>query len=253
MAERIPPETEYKLVILSVLERLGGITPIQLLQFLVEQDLMGYFPMQLHLSEMIEQGQVIEQPHPLDSLLLLSESGRAILQNLSGRLPAGTAAKLNQDMTAWKLRVKAEQQTIADTFDLSEHRQGIRLRLLEGGNALIDLLMLLPQAEYLSFLQRRWSASAQSIYALISEQLGMAFDPQASPAELPPQTDLHVVGSEWLLSMETAKEDAPEPTFTLMMTLPDEALARHFAARWPQVQQELRRSIIEILRQVDVG
>ena len=248
MAERVPPETEYKLVILSVLDRLGPVTPVQLLRFLVEQDLMGYFPMQLALSEMLEQQQVIEHPHPLGSLLLLSETGRSILQSLESRLPAGSAGKLNQDLSAWKMCVKAEQQTIADTFDLTGRRQGIRLRLLEGSTALMDLLMLVPDSGYLSFIQRRWTAAAQTIYMLISATLGQGFDPQAEAEALPPQTDLHVVGSEWLLSME----DAAESTFTLLMTLPDEQLARHFAARWQAANAALKQQILDILGHVDV-
>ena len=52
-------------------------------------------------------------------------------------------------------------------------------------------------------------------------------------------------GQEWLLSLT----DRPEhPAITLLLTLADEALARHCAARWPACCHTLRQRMLRELQ-----
>ena len=49
----------------------------------------------------------------------------------------------------------------------------------------------------------------------------------------------------WMLSLTDSLES---PTLNLMLSLPNEALARHYAGRWPQVREVLARDILAALR-----
>ena len=76
MTRKNVPESEQKLLILLALRCLGGVTQLQLLRFMVEEDVMNYFVLQLNLCELEEMGQVRVCHHALGSLYELTEQGR---------------------------------------------------------------------------------------------------------------------------------------------------------------------------------
>ena len=249
MERRIIPEAETKLVILYALNRLGPVTSMQLLQFLVENDLMNYFTMQLSLCEMEEQGQVAQHAHPLGSLLLVTESGAYTLGVFDHRIPASRRGVIDREAPAWHDRFRAEQQTPADSYPLAGGGTCIRLRLMEGDDSLLDLLLQLPDENAFTFLQKRWRSAAQGVYEAVSLALGDGYAPDAVLPEMPDVATLQKAGSrDWLLSLT----DRPEaPTMTLMLSIPDEHLARYYAARWPGCGETLRASILRQLHEAE--
>ena len=215
---------------------------MQLLQFLVELDLMNYFGMQLNLAELEEQQQVEEQPHPLAPLLTVTEKGAYTLREFALRIPVSRRQLILHHTPAWKDRFRAEQQTLADSFPLSDGGTCIRLRLLEAGSALLDMLLTVPAEASMTFLQRRWRAAAQDVYAALTIALSEGFDPASPLPELPETTSLQqTAGSAWLLSLN---DSADKPSMTLMLSMPNEPLARHYAANWPRHGEELRAKIL---------
>lgn len=246
MDRRHIPEAENKLVILYALNRLGPVTGMQLLQFLVEMNLMNYFSMQINLSEMEEQGQVVERAHPLGSLLLVTEAGAYTLGTFDHRIPASRRQLIDESAAVWHERFRAEQQTLADSFRLSDGGTCLRLRLLEADTALLDLILTLPGKASMTFLQRRWRSAAQDVYDAVTTDLSEGYDDDAPLPEIPPAATLQQVNrDEWLLSLN----DQPEkPSMTLMLTLPDEHLARYYASRWPDKGARLRQLILRELK-----
>ena len=250
MQRRSVPDSENKLVILYALNRLGPATGMQLLQFLVEMDLMNYFAMQLNLSELEEQKQVAERAHPLGPLLVVTESGAYTLGTFDHRIPASRRALIDREAPAWHERFRTEQQTLAESFPLSDGRLCIRLRLLEADTALMDLLLTLGGAS-MTCLQRRWRSVAQQVYDDVTAALGADFDINAPQATLPAAATLQQVArAEWLLSLSDPVE---RPTMTLMLPLPEEPLARHYASRWPTQGPELRKRVLALLEAVDAS
>lgn len=250
MERRVIPEAETKLVILYAMNRLGPVTSMQLLQFLVEYDLMNYFTMQLSLAEMEEQGQVTQHAHPLGSLLLVTQSGAYTLGVFDHRIPVSRRELIDREAPAWHDRFRAEQQTPADSYPMSGGGTCIRLRLMEGDDSLLDLLFRLPDEASLPFLQKRWRSAAQGVYEAITLALTADYDPNAPAAPLPEGTILQKAGrGDWLLSLS---DNAADPSMTFMFALPDEHLARHYAAVWPQRGEALRTAILRRLRQADL-
>lgn len=245
MERRHIPESETRLTILYALSKLGPVTSMQLLRFLVETDLMNYFAMQLNLSGMQEQGQVEAIPHPLGELLILTETGRYAMESFSGRIPVSRRQLVDGAAPAWQKRFRLEQLAPADSFALADGRTCLRLRLLEDSAPLLDVLLTLPQGTSMTFLEKRWQAAAQQVYDSITFTLSQGFDPQAQIKALPELAALGQSGTEWML---TLTDDADAPTLTLMLPLADEALARHCAAKWPEKWQELRQEMLAALK-----
>lgn len=249
MERRVIPEAETKLVILYALVRLGPVTSMQLLQFLVEYDLMNYFTMQLSLSEMEEAGQITQHPHPLGSLLLVTQSGAYTLGVFDHRIPISRRELIDREAPAWHERFRSEQQTPADSYPLSGGGTCIRLRLMEGDDSLMDILLKLGDDASFTFLQKRWRSAAQGVYEAVTLSLSADYDPAAASPELPPVATLSRAGhGDWLLSLN---DRAADPTMTLMLSLPDEHLARHYAAVWPDRGDALRISILRQLQEAD--
>lgn len=87
MTRKNVPESEQKLLILLALRCLGGVTQLQLLRFMVEEDVMNYFVLQLNLCELEEMGQVRVCHHALGSLYELTEQGRYTLDSFDSHIP----------------------------------------------------------------------------------------------------------------------------------------------------------------------
>ena len=241
------PDSENKLIILYALNRLGPVTGMQLLQFLVEMDLMNYFGMQLNLVELQEQQQVAERAHPLGGLLLVTEKGAYTLCAFDHRIPASRRELIDRNAAAWHERFRTEQQTLAESFPLSEGGMCIRLRLMEADTALLDLLLTVPEEASMTFLSRRWRAAAQDFYTALTLALSEGFDSAAEETSLPATTTLQQAAQgSWLLSLN---DTADKPTMTLMLSMPDEHLARHYAVRWPQEGEALRTLILRELEE----
>ena len=235
------PESENRLTILYALRRLGPATGMQLLQFLVETDLMNYFTLQLSLSDLKDQGQLAATPHPLGDLFTLTPEGEYAIESFAHHIPLSRRQLMDAQAPQWREQFRTEQLTPADSFTLQDGRVCLRLRLLEGSASLMDILITLPKGTPPTFLEKRWRSAAQAVYGEVTLRLSQDFDPAAIP-DLPTTAALEPTGpQEWMLSLV---DDENHPTLTLLLPLADEALARHFAARWPSQYEALRTFIL---------
>lgn len=245
MERKIIPETENRLVILYALRRLGPVTAMQLLQAMAEGDLMNYITMQLSLSDMESQGQITQRAHPLGSLIEMTGEGDFILRSFEKRIPASRRAVIDEHAADWQQRFAAEQMAPAEAFTLPDGRSVIHLRLLDRAATLMDLMLYLPGGQSFPLLAQRWRACVQAVYATVLGQLTADYDP-AQPMPDAAQTDaVRQCGlDDWLL---TLTDDPAAPGLDLMMSLPEEHLARCSALRWPLVCGEIRRFVLELL------
>lgn len=123
MTRKNVPESEQKLLILLALRCLGGVTQLQLLRFMVEEDVMNYFVLQLNLCELEEMGQVRVCHHALGSLYELTEQGRYTLDSFDSHIPASRRQALEAGAARWKAQFRAEQQNQADAIPMKGGRQ----------------------------------------------------------------------------------------------------------------------------------
>lgn len=246
MERRHIPETENRLIILYALRSLGPVTAMQLLQAMAETDLMNYITMQLALSDLEAQGQISQRAHPLGNLIEVTEEGSYILDSFEKRIPSSRRTLIDEHAAAWKERFRTEQMAPAETFTLPDGRIVLHLRLLDSAATLMDLTLYLPDGRPLTFLPERWQACVQAAYSMVLAHFTAEYDP-ASP--MPDMADSDSVRQcstgDWLLTLS----DVPEaPSIGLMISLPDEHLARCSALRWPMVCGEIRQFVLSALQ-----
>ena len=247
MERKVIPETENRLVILYALGRLGPVTGMQLLQYMVELDLMNYITLQLSLSELEEQGQVARRAHPCGELWELTAEGRFALESFEKRVPQSRRERMDQAAKAYRPRFRQEQLAPADFVTLSDGTACVRLRLLEERAALMDVLLYMPSGQVPTVLEKRWQACAQAVYEAVMAALTRDYQPDAPMPEGVESALRQAEKGEWLLTLSDREE---KPTISLMLPLPGEHLARWCAARWQEVCGELRTLMIGHLERV---
>lgn len=246
MERRHIPDTENRLILLYTLRTLGPVTAMQLLQAMAEADMMNYITMQLTLSDLEAQRQIVQHAHPLGSLIEVTDEGRFILDSFGKRIPASRRALIDAHADAWRERFRAEQTAPAEAFTLPDGRTVIHLRLLDSAAALMELTLCLGDAPSPTFLPERWRACVQRVYAAVLANLTVSYDPTAPMPTLSAEEAVRQCGEgNWLL---TLSDDPSAPSIGLMMALPDEHLARSCALRWPEVREDVRRFVLEALQ-----
>lgn len=247
MERKVIPETENRLVILYAADRLGPVTGMQLLRFMVEADLMNYITLQLNLSELEEQGKLVRRAHPCGELWELTEEGRYAWRNFERHVPYSRRERIDRQAREYRSRFRQEQLAPADALTLSDGTACIRLRLLEERAAMMDLLLYVPAAQVPTVLEERWYASAQTVYEAVMAALTADYRPDAQLPKIPEGAVREAGSGEWLISLSD-RED--KPTISLLMLLPGEHLARWCASRWPGACEGLRSLILAQLEQV---
>ncbi|MDD6050377.1 MAG: DUF4364 family protein [Clostridiales bacterium] len=245
------PETENRLIILYALRALGPVTAMQLLQCMAESDLMNYITMQLSLGEMERQGQITQRAHPLGNLLELTDEGEYILRSFERRIPASRRRLIDERAAAWRERFATEQMAPAEAFALPDGRTAVHLRLLDKAATLLDLMLYLPAGKSFTLLPERWHSCVQATYSTVLAYLTADYDaslpmPEAKDTEAVRQCGMN----DWLL---TLTDDPQAPTIDLMMSLPDEHLARCSALEWPHAAQRIRQFVLEALENARPG
>ena len=239
------PETENRLIILYTLHRLGPVTAMQLLQAMAEADLMNYITMQLALSDMESQGQITQRAHPLGNLIEVTGEGDFILRSFEKRIPASRRALIDERTDAWRDRFATEQMAPAESFTLPDGRTVIHLRLLDKAATLMDLMLYLPAGTTLTLLPERWRACVQVTYSTVLAHLTADYDPSLPMPDATQTESVRQCGlEEWLL---TLTDNPAAPAIDLMMSLPEEHLARCSALRWPLVCEEIRQFVLDVL------
>ena len=239
------PETENRLIILYTLRRLGPVTAMQLLQAMAEADLMNYITMQLALSDMESQGQITQRAHPLGNLIEVTGEGDFILRSFEKRIPASRRALIDEHAADWRDRFATEQMAPAESFTLPDGRTVIHLRLLDKAATLMDLMLYLPAGKTLTLLPERWRACVQVTYSTVLAHLTADYDPSLPMPDAAQTESVRQCGlEEWLL---TLTDNPAAPAIDLMMSLPEEHLARCSALRWPLVCEELRQFVLDVL------
>ena len=239
------PETENRLMILYTLRQLGPVTATQLLQAMAEADLMNYITMQLALSDMESQRQISQRAHPLGNLIEITSEGDYILRSFEKRIPASRRSIVDEQAHDWRSRFQAEQMAPAEAFTLPDGRSVIHLRLLDKAATLMDLLLYLPAGQTYTLLPDRWRSSVQLTYSTVLAYLTADYSPDM-PMPEPGETETvrQCRLDEWLLTLT----DEPEtPGIDMILSLPDEHLARCCAQRWPIVAADIRAFVLDML------
>ena len=229
MIDRKVSPLEHKLLILYTIEQLGSVTNLQLLQFMVDNQLMDYMTLQLSLGEMMEAGQLEMIPHALGALYRLTDSGQSALAMFVKRVPYSRRQAAAQAAVDWKRRFELEQQLLSDFKKLADGQYLLSLSLMEKGAPLMLLKLTLPAWNMADLFASRWAREGQRIYSHVLKTLSQHYEPQGRT--LKRSEIVAQAGGDPLLQLDYAP--GKEMAFTLMLPVPpDEDLACHYAQQF---------------------
>ena len=133
----------------------------------------------------------------------------------------------------------------AESFTLPDGRSVIHLRLLDKAATLMDLLLYLPAGKTYTLLPQRWRSGVQMTYSTVLAHLTADYSPELPMPEAKATEAVRQCGlDDWLL---TLTDDVNTPSVNLIMSLPDEHLARCAALRWPLVAADIRSFVLDML------
>lgn len=231
---------EHRLTALYALNALGGVTGLQLLQFMVENELMDYISLQLALYDLETAAHTEKIQHPLGALYELTEKGTQALALFIKRIPESKRLLIDQAAPLWRRRFEKEKEVIGTHHVLPGGASQIELMIRQGSQYL--LLILLPlhdraaaQRGIEAFCER-----AETIYASLFETLSRDYVPgKRTMAELP-ACAMPVQGQKHLIEFRAGD-------FSVMLPLPDGDMACHFATAWEKHHNDLYHMLLKAL------
>lgn len=239
-------DVENKLLLLFSINQLGNVTNLQLLQFMVDNDLMDYITLQLALGELIEAGQLSLTTHTLGELYSLTDKGKEALRLFERRVPNSRRVAIRSRAVQWRARFFREKTLLADFQKLEENDYLLTLQLLENNLSLMCLDLHLPARNMADLFSRRWPDRAQDIYQGIVAKLSNGYLPNAQYPPLPafarwePQ-----LKGEPLLFL-TYDPDG-KGTFQVSLPVADAHLASCFALQWEKEGATILNLVITCL------
>ena len=167
-----PPESKQRLLILLILQKLGRMSDMQLLQFLFEHDLMNYFDMMFTLADLCDQGLAIRSDRFDQSFYQLTDAGRQTLSMFENRLPVSQRELLDEHGPAWREKILREQVFMSDYHQTKRGEYELNLRVMEQDMEMMHVTLSLPSEEIAKTMKENWPEKAQQLYAGLFEALG---------------------------------------------------------------------------------
>lgn len=239
-------DVENKLLVLFSIDQLGSVTNLQLLQFMVDNDLMDYMILQLALGDLIEAGQLSLTTHALGPMYSLTDKGKEALQLFERRVPNSRRVTIRNRAVQWRERFFREKTLLAGFQKLDENDYLLTLQLLESNLSLMCLDLHLPARNMADLFSRRWPDRAQDIYQGIIAKLSNGYQAQFEYPPLPPLAKrVPQQKGEPLLYLTYS----PNGKETLQVSLPvaNEHLAKCFALQWEKEEEALLNLVITCL------
>lgn len=165
-------ESDRKLYTLLALRELGSCSHMQLLSFMVENDIMNYFDLSLALHELVNEGHAARIAHPSDSLYEITQAGAEALSFFINRLAHSKVTAILAQAPAWRERFNEEKQFSSRVTQNPSGEYVAQLQLLEGNAALLSLDIAVPERKMARQLADAWPQRAGEIYQYLMNTLG---------------------------------------------------------------------------------
>ena len=223
---------EHRLTVLYALNALGEASNIQLLAFMTELNLMDYFALELALHDLQTAEYLNSGVHPIGTLYAVTDAGRDALKMFLKRLPVSKQSAIDENKNAYRNRFSKERAIIGDYRVLDNGKCQLELKIGQGDDWLMVLLIILPDAKNVHALIGAFNNRAEEVYGWLFEQLSQGYAPTDEAGK---------VGLVELLAGAF-----PEDEFSLTLALPQD-LARHFNIVFERENERLKKELLRML------
>ena len=157
-------ESERKLYTLLALRELGSCNDLQLLYFMVDNEIMTYFDLSLALPELVNEGHAARLSGAAGILYQITDAGKETLSFFVNRLPHSKATQIIAAAPDWREKCMSEKQFPAQVIHLPGGACVAQLRLMEENLPALSLDIPLPDRATADRIVRLWPQRAGDIY-----------------------------------------------------------------------------------------
>ena len=164
-------DIQRKVLTLHTLKALGECSNLQLISFMVENDIMNYFDLQTALYELRDAGHAARTPLQADDLYQLTDAGEETLRMFLERAPQSLVDRVDEAAPSFRARFDEEREKSARISHEGQNEYHVTMEIVEQRMPLMRLDISLPTADLAARFRDRWAASAQDIYDFIIDKL----------------------------------------------------------------------------------
>ncbi len=170
-------DIQRKVLTLHTLRALGECGNLQLISFMVENDIMNYFDLQTALYELRDAGQAARTPQAADDLYQLTPAGEETLNMFLERAPQSLVSRIDEAAPSFRARFDEEREKSARISHEGQNEYHVTMEIMERRMPLMRIDLSLPTAELAARFRDRWPAGAQDIYDFIIKTLAQEEQP----------------------------------------------------------------------------
>ena len=164
-------DLERKLLTLYTLRELGSCTNLQLIAFMVENDLMNYFDLQAALHELCQSSQIRKDSILGDDRYEITPLGDEAIGLFIKRLGSSAIERVEKAAPDFKEKIRRQRELFASISHAGRNEYHTQMGIAEGGMQLLHLDLSLPTAELAERFRSAWPNRAHEIYSFILSRL----------------------------------------------------------------------------------
>lgn len=164
-------ETKNKLIVLYILDRAGAIlTREQLYRTAILNSEMEYFAFEQAVSELEEDGLLVEVRRPFGECLGLTDAGREALDLFEKSVPADERKKLDAYLDENR-GAFARETEVSSRIEKGADGCVLHLLITEGARVIFSVSLAVSSEEQALELRRRWETGSEPIYNFVWDTL----------------------------------------------------------------------------------
>lgn len=155
---------ENKLLLLYILDKLPKPTSnSHVTQVVLENNLINYFSLQQYISELVDNGFILDLEEEKTHKLMLTESGQSTLEFFIGRIPEDKIETIDQYMFNSNLP-KEDDFEFLYSISKSENVNILTLKMKKSKSVVGNLSLAIDKNEDIKIICDNWEKNGLSIY-----------------------------------------------------------------------------------------
>jgi predicted transcriptional regulator len=163
---------EGKLLLLFLIDKVNTpVTNLQLVKFIIKNNLMNYFYFQQYLLELSEDKLLELIPNDGNDVYFLTDKGRQSLSFFANRIPLRPMYQIERLIPQFKRQIRTEISITSDFQQRHENEYMVHCKISESGFTLIDIKIAAGSKEDARSISDNWKSRPEDIYNEITKIL----------------------------------------------------------------------------------
>lgn len=164
--------TLYKLIILFLLDKVDfPLTNAQISNIILNLNYTNYFNVQYSVSDLLDTEFISSEKIGNKTYYKITPTGSQTLSFFHNKISPAIQEELTEYLKENQFSLRDEVSTLSEYFETKDKNYIVRLRVIEQGEAIIDLNLSVPSKEDAENICNNWREKSQQVYAYILTNL----------------------------------------------------------------------------------